>query len=89
MSVNGYPLPVGEDPGCFWHGEEPIPDGAFRVCCECGHCYVTPADLEREVRKTHQDAIDGAIHPRYRPLPLPADIDINGWPMCPLCAHDW
>lgn len=29
------------DPGCFFHGEEPVPDEYFRLCVECGHCFLT------------------------------------------------
>lgn len=32
---------------CYLHGLEPIPDGAYLVCHECGHCFDTREDLER------------------------------------------
>lgn len=31
------------DPGCFFHGVEPVPDEYFRICLECGHCWPTEA----------------------------------------------
>jgi hypothetical protein len=75
--------------GCFWHGVEPIPEDAFRVCVECGHAYPTADDLDRVIRRTHHEAVAGATRPEYRPGPLPEVLDLDGWPFCPYCAHDW
>lgn len=36
---------MDEDPGCYFHGEEPIPEQYYRICFECGHCYVTGQEL--------------------------------------------
>jgi hypothetical protein len=38
-----------DDPGCFWHGQEPIPDSAYLVCGECGHCWTTEAEFVRDI----------------------------------------
>lgn len=39
------PPPTPHDLHCFWHGEEPIPEGAFLVCGECWHCWVTEEEF--------------------------------------------
>lgn len=70
-------IPYDGDPGCFWHGPEPIPEGAFRVCGECWHCFETEADLRAAVATMHQEC----------ELPPPAP-DAPLW-VCPLCAHDF
>lgn len=33
------------DPGCYFHGVEPVPDEYFRLCLECGHCFVTEEEF--------------------------------------------
>ena len=44
------------DPGCWWHGPEPIPDDAFLVCPECWHCYPTEQDLiDTNIREWNDD----------------------------------
>lgn len=68
-------VPYGGDPGCFWHGPEPIPEGAFRVCNECWHCWPTVEDFEADARKMFvQIGIGG---------------DPAALIYCPLCAHDF
>lgn len=70
-------VPYEGDPGCWWHGPEPIPPGAFRVCGECWHCFVTEADLR---------AADEELR---RQIGLqPTDPDAPIW-VCPLCTHDF
>lgn len=61
--------------GCWHHGHEPIPEGAYLVCGECGHCYVTEADLIETERQLYPD------------LPVRASA-ATMW-ACPLCAHDF
>jgi hypothetical protein len=76
--VTDAPPPTPRDLGCFWHGEEPIPEGAYLVCAECGHCYVTADDLlvaHREMRK------EIGLPPH---VATPSEILY-----CPLCAHDF
>jgi len=70
---------------CFWHGVEPIPADAFVVCGECGHAYPTADDLDRVIRETHHEAST----PAYPLGPLPEVLDLDAWPFCPLCAHDF
>ncbi len=65
------------DPGCFWHGAEPVPEGAYRVCLECGHCWVTAADLMADVQRLCMEI--GATPP----------MDVEHVFYCPLCAHDF
>jgi len=33
------------DPGCYFHGEEPVPDEYFRFCFECGHYFLTEEEF--------------------------------------------
>lgn len=68
------------DPGCFWHGEEPIPPGAYLVCGECGHYWPTVEDFTVGVQMMLHD------------INIPEDaikVPITDWPYCPLCAHDF
>lgn len=69
------PEPTARDLGCWFHGDEPIPDGAYLVCGECGHCYVTAADLIEAERRLYPD--------------LPARTSAAQMWSCPLCAHDF
>ena len=73
-------VPYKGDPGCWWHGPEPIPEGAYKVCGECWHCWPTAADFEADAQKMI-DEIGGMTSP---------------WPgglttltFCPLCSHDF
>jgi hypothetical protein len=86
MTLNGKPPPP--DPGCFWHGPEEITPSAYAVCAECGHCYPTAEDFLRAHREAHQDAMDHASRPEYRPAPLPDTVTAADFPYCALCAHD-
>jgi hypothetical protein len=63
--------------GCFWHGHEPIPDDAYVVCGECGHCWVTGDDLLADARLLCAEI--GLTLP-------PGDPDKITF--CPLCSHD-
>lgn len=63
---------------CYFHGVEPIPADAYRVCAECGHCYNTREDLVSEDVKLRRWGLD-------IPLPDPADEIYT----CPLCLHDF
>lgn len=83
MTVNGNPLPIGEDPGCFWHGPEPIPADVYRVCFECGHAYRTRA----EILDGHREAYRGAF-PEDPPLP-DGHAETYADQFCPRCVHDW
>lgn len=73
------PEPTAHDPGCWFHGAEPIPDGAYLVCGECGHCYVTAADLI----DTERRVLTEVGHP------VMATIYPDTIYACPLCAHDF
>lgn len=72
-------VPYGGDPGCFWHGPEPIPEGAFRVCGECWHCWPTADDFEADVETMFAEV---GVYGELSGDP----IDL---PYCPLCAHDF
>ena len=64
---------------CYFHGDEPVSEGAYRVCFECGHCYPT-ADHLLNAYNTEAARYDLPHTPAVRP----SDIDF-----CPLCTHDW
>jgi hypothetical protein len=65
------------DPGCYFHGEEPIPPNAYRLCLECGHVYPTAEDLLKEDTKV-------ALEYGFAPVTEPEQVTC-----CPLCTHDW
>jgi len=68
------------DPGCYFHGEEPIPEGAYRVCGECWHCYPT----EKDLLDTYNTELARVNQEPDSPVTNPDDIYF-----CPLCTHDW
>ncbi len=72
------PPPTPYDLGCFWHGEEPIPDGAYLVCGECWHCFDTPADLLTAVATMCTEL--GMTM---------TTVDADAVTFCPLCSHDF
>jgi hypothetical protein len=72
------PPPSPHDLGCFWHGEEPVPDGAYLVCGECWHCFVTDEELL---------AADRAMRIEVGLLGGPSSADEIRF--CPLCSHDF
>lgn len=69
--------PVSADPGCWFHGEEPIPPNAYRVCLECGHCYVTRDDLV------------AAVNELLGRIGVAAVDTGNEIYTCPMCNHDF
>lgn len=82
MSAYIEGIPIEEQ--CWHHGPEPIPDdNAYRVCGECGHCFVTEAELSQadyEVR--HGSYVAGSTDNYPTVHRSGDDIDI-----CPLCTH--
>lgn len=60
---------------CFWHGVEPVPPNAFRVCGECWHAWPTVEAFEADCAQLARDM----GWPIVDPDP----------PFCPLCSHDW
>ena len=36
---------------CWFHGEEPVPDDAYRVCGECGHAWAREALIAADAEK--------------------------------------
>lgn len=62
------------DPGCYFHGPEPIPAGAFLTCFECGHCWPTETDFIADVQAC---VAEHGLTPT-------TDL-----PFCPLCSHDF
>lgn len=48
------------DPGCFFHGEEPVPQEFFRMCLECGHVWPEHDDFQADVYRLfgeHRDDV--------------------------------
>lgn len=71
---------VVDDQHCWSHGYEPVPEGAHRVCGECGHCFVTEQDLIDADREWFTD-----VEPLDRP-PVRPGSEIYS---CPRCTHDF
>ena len=88
MSDQSLPLHgpgwVGED-NCWHHGHEPIPEGAYRVCGECGHCFATEADLSQADFDVRHKAYLAGFTDSY-PTVLRSGEQIYS---CPLCTHDF
>ena len=69
---------------CSSHGYEPVPIGAYRICVECGHCYITREDLET-LHYALLLTFEGLDWEGFVAKPAPA-CDIH---TCPLCTHDF
>ena len=67
---------------CSWHNLDEAPDGAYRVCAECGHVYRTAEDLRRAWADA---AVDASVRQALDVIAPPVE-QICG---CPYCAHDW
>ena len=65
---------------CAIHGHEPIPEKYFRICVECGHCFVTAEDLEIADLNIRQEIEPDRVH-----VMLPATVI----EICPMCTHDF
>lgn len=62
---------------CWFHGEEPIPPGCYKVCGECWHAFATAEDLLEAERE---------ICARMGLTPAESAEDVV---ICPLCTHDF
>jgi len=82
IEPSGEPWPYSwpENEHCYSHGvHEPIPaDGAYLVCFECGHVFVTALDL----------LLDYAVN-SPPDIPVPGDITAKDINFCPHCIHDF
>lgn len=92
------------DPGCWFHGKEPVPPNCFRLCLECGHAF-TAAGLLAEhnrvlARLEFIDAQERAGLPTWSrsgewvgaafpDAPRVPEIDPDAVYICPLCTHDF
>lgn len=65
------------DDQCWFHGEEPIPDGCYKVCYECGHAFATAEDLLEAERQI-------CAQVGTTPVEKAEDVEI-----CPLCTHSF
>ncbi len=63
----------------FHHVDEPA-EGAYLICFECGHAYLTAEDLRA--------AFMAEVAPDLS-SPLPEPPPAEGVWFCPLCAHDF
>ena len=71
------------DTHCFWHHVDEPDDGAYRVCFECKHVYLTAEALREAWAEVTAEGYD-----------LPPGTDVIAPPVeqiygCPYCAHDW
>jgi hypothetical protein len=75
-----------EDPGCYFHGYEPIPEKYYILCLECGHCYHTAEEL----LNTFNDIMyEGWFNWEQGERPWIPATDVNRIHFCALCAHDF
>lgn len=65
------------DPGCFWHGAEPVPRNAYKVCLECGHAWPT------------EEAFRESVLADYVQVGEDPPADLTQVDVCPLCTHDF
>jgi hypothetical protein len=96
--VTGAPTCPSGCCGAFQHwcagcGQPENPDGAYRICAECGHVFPTEADLVAQdldaqraglafARSSGMDG-HGVLHD-----PEPASSGDDVW-ICPVCNHDF
>lgn len=92
------------DPGCYFHGDEPIPPDCFRVCGECGHAF-TAAELltehnrvvawlewiseQERVKAPTWDRSGQWIGAAFPEAPRVPESDPDRVHVCPLCTHDF
>lgn len=74
------------DPGCFFHGEEPIPETYYRICIECGHCYVTANELLIEFNNSNYEMWFKWEQGLYPWVP---ETDVDNIYYCAYCTHDF
>ena len=67
---------------CYWHHVDEPDDGAYRVCFECKHVYVTAEDL----RQAWRDEVVPALREYGREAEPPPAEEIYA---CVFCCHDW
>lgn len=72
------------EPGPDWcyscNRSEPIPDGAYLVCRECFHCWVTKDDFTADVRiMLHEINLNETG----------ITVRVEDFPFCPLCSHNF
>lgn len=81
--VNNDDVMPPDDPGCFWHGAEPISPDVFRVCFECGHAFGTREEIIEQHRKAYAEARfgDGTL--------TDAEAGDAADTFCPYCVHDF
>ena len=75
-----------EDPGCYFHGEEPIPETYYLICIECGHCYHTAEDLLKNFNDTGYElwfAYEQGLNPWV------PETDVDRITFCAYCTHDF
>lgn len=75
-----------DDPGCYFHGEEPIPEKYYRICIECGHCYVTAqelVDMTNDIRYEMWMKYDQGLYPWI------PDTNADDIYCCAYCTHDF
>jgi hypothetical protein len=82
-AMSGYTEDVPLDLQCWHHGIEPVPESYYRLCIECGHCYVTRDDLET-LDYAKQLSFERYWADFTAVALLARDIHI-----CPLCTHDF
>lgn len=71
------------DPGCFFHGVEPITAEHTTICGECGHAFTTDELIAEDLRvRLEIQCADGPSADLY---PQPVDQIF----VCPLCSHDF
>jgi len=78
--MGGYVEGVPLEDQCWFHGIEPVPPSYYVICVECGHCYVTEAELVELDAKVRADCAQG------EPVPVLTGAEIHS---CPLCTHDF
>lgn len=71
------------DPGCFWHGPEPVKSEHTTICVECGHAFTTDELIAEDLRVRRELADDYFTLDMILPQP-PEKIFA-----CPLCSHDF
>lgn len=63
------------DPGCYFHGEEPIPEDCYILCGECWHAWTVESLLEE-----HNKILSHYGVTEENPENIFS---------CPLCTHDF
>lgn len=78
-----------DEDGCYFHGYEPIPETYYRICLECGHCYLTPEELLHKYNEEGRIGHETFAHLYEDSFVWVDETDADNIFFCAWCTHDF